>query len=267
MAIYISGVKGLPEQVQENKENIKTIQEEIEGIDFEHIRELDDQVAENTGDINNLEGAIGVQNIAIESINDTIDDNLKPRIETLENKTTAISYDSQNNITTIDSSAKVNGNIYANNMQDVNQRGAITLPENANESVVILNNSGGTLHALTFDKDGKLLIDGNPVGKQYYRHNLLLQQSGGNQKTFKYSVINNIGTTMSESELATHLYNAGAISRGTGFSIMPPAYGFGFEIFSSDQETISIALWQYSSSGYVSNDQYATIISDTIETI
>lgn len=267
MAIYISGVKGLPEQVQENKENIKKIQEEIEGIDFEEIRQLEGQVDENTGDINNLEGAIGVQNIAIESINDTIDDNLKPRIQTLETKTSVVSYDSQTNVLTIDSSAKVNGNIYANVMLDENQRGAITLPENANESVVILNNSSGTLHSLIFDKDGNLLIDGNPAGKTYYRHNLLLRQSGGNQKTFKYSVINTIPTAMSESEVATHLYNAGAISRGTGFTIMPPAYGIGFEMFSSDQTTISIALWQYSTDMYIGNNNYATIISDTIETL
>ena len=41
MGIYISGVKGLPEQVQQNKEDIKTIQDEIEGIDFETIRALE----------------------------------------------------------------------------------------------------------------------------------------------------------------------------------------------------------------------------------
>lgn len=203
MAIYISGVKGLPEQVQENKENIKTIQEEIEGIDFDHIRELDDQVAENTGDINNLEGAIGVQNIAIESINDTIDDNLKPRIETLENKTTAISYDSQNNpLTTIDSSAKVNGNIYANTMQDENQLGAITIPENANESVVILNNSGGTLHSLIFDKDGNLLIDGNPAGKTYYRHVIGFRH---NQVFYSFEVISTQAEAYTSNTLLAYL--------------------------------------------------------------
>lgn len=218
MAIYISGVKGLPEQVQENKENIKTIQEEIEGIDFEHIRELDDQVAENTGDINNLEGAIGVQNIAIESINDTIDDNLKPRIETLENKTTTISYDSVSGDTTIDGSLKVNGNIYANTMQDENQLGAITLPENANESVVILNNSSGTLHSLIFDKDGNLLIDGNPAGKTYYRHIIGFFDTVA---FFSFEVISTQAEAYTSASLLTYLqqWNIGSY-RGIGYSLV-----------------------------------------------
>ena len=82
MGIYISGVKGLPEQVQENKENIKTIQDEIEGIDFDEIRALEDQVVENTQDINNIEGTIGTQNIAIT--------NLGGRVDTLEAKTSEI---------------------------------------------------------------------------------------------------------------------------------------------------------------------------------
>lgn len=74
MGIYISGVKGLPEQVQENKEKIKTIEEEIEGIDFDEIRALEDQVVENTQDINNMEGTIGTQNIAITNLGGRVDD-------------------------------------------------------------------------------------------------------------------------------------------------------------------------------------------------
>ena len=83
MGIYISGVKGLPEQVQENKENIKDIQEEIEGIDWDAIHNLENQVAENTQDINNMEGTIGTQNIAITQLGGRTDD--------LEDKTQDIS--------------------------------------------------------------------------------------------------------------------------------------------------------------------------------
>ena len=50
MGIYISGVKGLPEQVQENKENIKDIQEDIS--DYDSVKA---QVESNRIDIGDLE--------------------------------------------------------------------------------------------------------------------------------------------------------------------------------------------------------------------
>lgn len=181
MAIYISGVKGLPEQVQENKENIKTIQEEIEGIDFEAIRQLEEQVAENTGDINNLEGSVGVQNIAIADHEERLD-TLEPKVSALESKTSQIAYDSDNDSTNIGASVKVygNGEIEARQLTALdthykdgeisNGVSGIYLVQDGLTAVRIFNNNSGTNHILDFNDDGSLEVDGNPVGTKYYRH-------------------------------------------------------------------------------------------------
>lgn len=183
MAIYISGVKGLPEQVQENKENIKTIQEEIEGIDFEAIRELEEQVAENTGDINSLEGTIGVQNIAIADHEERLD-TLEPKVSALETKTSQIAYDSDNDSTNIGTSVKVygNGEIEARQLTALDTRykdgeisngvSGIYLVQDGLTAVRIFNSNSGTTHTLDFNDDGSLEVDGNPVGKSYYLHNV-----------------------------------------------------------------------------------------------
>ena len=175
MGIYISGVKGLPEQVQANKEDIKTIKEEIEGIDFEQIRQLEAQVGENTQDINNLEASIGVQNQAING--------LKDRADALESKTQLMTYNSDLSMTDFRNSIEVADDVYARNVR-VEGDGSIVntsqsgmhFKEGANDdTLTIANNDGATPHYLHFNADGTLDIDGNAVGgKPLYEHNLKL---------------------------------------------------------------------------------------------
>lgn len=175
MGIYISGVKGLPEQVQKNKEDIKTIQDEIEGIDFEQIRELEEQVGENTQDINNLEASIGVQNQAINTLNDDVD--------ALETKTQKITYDENDGHTKIEDNLDVNGDIDVKNVsvagdgtfQNANGSGLHFQEGGNDDEVNLVNNESGTAHVLTLASDGTLTLDGQAVGgATLYEHNLKL---------------------------------------------------------------------------------------------
>lgn len=164
MGIYISGVKGLPEQVQENKNKIKEVEEQIEGIDFEAVRQLQGQVAENTQDINNLEASIGVQNQAING--------LKDRADALESKTQLMTYNSDLSMTDFRNSIEVADDVYARNVR-VEGDGSIVntsqsgmhFKEGANDdTLTIANNDGATPHYLHLNADGTLDIDGQPVG-------------------------------------------------------------------------------------------------------
>ena len=155
MGIYISGVKGLPEQVQENKNKIKEVEEQIEGIDFEAVRELQGQVAENTQDINNLEASIGVQNQAINGLDgrlttaegtigdqgDAITD-LGNDVGALQTKTQSISYDEYFGFTKL-------------------------------EDGFVAEAGGNTLLF-----NGSLKLNGQDVGNTYYWHHIKFNESG-----------------------------------------------------------------------------------------
>ena len=174
MGIYISGVKGLPEQVQENKNKIKEVEEQIEGIDFEAVRQLQGQVAENTQDINNLEASIGVQNQAINSLNDDVD--------ALESKTQKITYNEQSGELTIDANVNVKRinitaaqtPLTADSMVSRDDKNAISLT-GANGELSLIVGRTGTQHILNFNTDGTIDIDGQPVGaKPLYMHDIYI---------------------------------------------------------------------------------------------
>lgn len=205
MGIYISGVKGLPEQVQENKNKIKEVEEQIEGIDFEAVRQLQGQVAENTQDINNLEASIGVQNQAING--------LKDRADALESKTQKITYDEGTGKTDFADSIEVADDVYASNVRvmgdgslvNTSQSG-IHFKEGANDdTLTIANNDGTTPHYLHFKADGTIDIDGNPVGSQaLYEHNIKIIRGASNQRwEFEVRLI----TTTSSAFLSASAFN------------------------------------------------------------
>lgn len=208
MGIYISGVKGLPEQVQANKEDIKNIKEEIEGIDFEQIRQLETQVGENTQDINNLEAAIGVQNQAING--------LKDRADALESKTQLMSYNSDLSMTDFRNSIEVADDVYARNVR-VEGDGSIVnttqsgfhFKEGANDdTLTIANNDGATPHYLHFNGDGTLDIDGAAVGaKPLYQHNICLNGpiAGGVKNYVLFNIINDDATPFTLATITSYM--------------------------------------------------------------
>ena len=220
MGIYISGVKGLPEQVQENKNKIKEVEEQIEGIDFDAIRELQDQVAENTQDINNLEASIGVQNQAING--------LKDRADALERTTQLMSYNDDLSMTDFRNSIEVADDVYARNVR-VEGDGSIVnttqsgmhFKEGANDdTLTIANNDGATPHYLHFNADGTLDIDGQPVGaKQLYLHRLSMLVVGqGNY--FNLILTSEKSTALTINEIYTLLYDNNFRGNSSLYSVM-----------------------------------------------
>ncbi|MDV3426525.1 MAG: hypothetical protein LIR50_04970 [Bacillota bacterium] len=205
MGIYISGVKGLPEQVQENKEKIKEIQEEIEGIDFDEIRALEDQVAENTQDINNMEGTIGTQNIAITQLGGRVDD--------LEAKTQEITRDSDNNITQVGEDLHVKGNITLDNAKSIilgnDGHNAIESSGNGNSYFDFDSQdnpeigSDGNIYKFT---DTGITLNGTPVGgATLYQHNIRITSFNYSNCDIRLVIINDSPTAMTREELTTYL--------------------------------------------------------------
>ena len=257
MGIYISGVKGLPEQVQQNKEDIKTIQDEIEGIDFETIRALETQVGENTQDINNLEAAIGVQNQAINGLKDDVD--------ALETKTQKITYNEDTGKTNIDSYTIINGDLDTDNVavagngtfQNANGSG-LHFQEGANDDILtIANNDGATRHSLQSDGSGNLTLDGNPVGgTTLYQHNIrIYNQVAGNyiiqaqitiidENNTPYTSINELKTYLTAKGYTA--YNKALMASGVYIDLSANNTG---NILSIYFETPSVVISRYSPAG------------------
>lgn len=256
MGIYISGVKGLPEQVQQNKEDIKTIQEEIEGIDFEEIRQLETQVGENTQDINNLEAAIGVQNQAINGLKDDVD--------ALESKTQKITYNEQSGELTIDSNVNIKRinitasqtPLRADSMVSQDDKNAISLT-GANDEISLIVGRSGTQHILNFNADGTLDIDGQPVGgTTLYLHTLyFIRQYSADSYNFIVTIINDDPTPIDKPKLINYLITNGYTSNDTRL----PATGTHFNttkfqvcgiIYSTTAGALYVSTANMEASGY-----------------
>ena len=204
MGIYISGVKGLPEQVQENKEKIKTIEEEIEGIDFDAIHNLENQVAENTQDIDDLQQGQGVQDTAINAV---------------ASKTSALNQSATT--LTVDSNLSVEGNIGFNNddsgnielNNETNGGNKIVSKQDSNNYISFDNSN--CLHIMSdggeyeFSED-EIKVNGTPIGgSTLYQHNITQDNS---YFRLTYTIINDSPTAFSTpSEVASYLYSKGYI--------------------------------------------------------
>ncbi len=208
MAIYRNeNVKSLPEQVQENKENIKQINEILENIDPE-------QVSTILSDIQALKAEQVVQNTAIgsntqnTSNNTTAINNEKTTRESVvgvdafgrtylktatPNKQILIENDGSIILKSNDDNALI---LHPNGLVQLITADAV-VECNANEGVkikandssenpyeLVLKNTGdfevSNGHNLKFDTTGALTIDGQPIGggggggAQLYAHNLLI---------------------------------------------------------------------------------------------
>ena len=219
MGIYISGVKGLPEQVQANKEDIKTIKEDIAGIDFEAIRQLEAQVGENTQDINNLEASIGVQNQAINTLNNDVD--------ALESKTQLMSYNDDLSKTDFRNSIDVADGVYATSLNVVgdgtivNSNGSgLHFQEGAyDDTLTIANNDGAVQHFLHFNANGTLDIDGNPVGNTYYQHHITWAGGSNYGADIVFDIINTDPTPFTPTTFCAYLDAKGINSEATGLKM------------------------------------------------
>ena len=209
MGIYISGVKGLPEQVQKNKEDIKDIQDEIEGIDWDSIHNLENQVAENTQDIDDLQQGQGVQDTAINGVSG--------RVSTLEGKTAGITRDSVNGITNVNEDLNVEGDLTLGDAK------AIVLGTDGHNSII---SSGNANSGFEFDsndnpvlstnnnkyvfKDTGIELNGTPIGggSSLYQHNIKYYRNFSTSYwILHFTIINNNSNTLTYNGIVNYLYN------------------------------------------------------------
>ena len=208
MGIYISGVKGLPEQVQENKENIKDIQEEIEGIDWDSIHNLENQVAENTQDINNMEGTIGTQNIAITNLGGRVDD-LEDTTSALNQSATTLSVSSNLDVSgNISFTEDDSGNIELNN--ETNGGNRIVSKQNPSAYIdfdiynyVHIMSDGGEYE---FSED-TIKVNGSPIGTKLYQHNINYNET--NNLYWCLTIITDSPNPLTFNGVISYLYNKG----------------------------------------------------------
>ena len=180
MGIYISGVKGLPEQVQKNKEDIKTIQDDIEGIDWDSIHNLENQVAENTQDIDDLQQGQGVQDTAINAV---------------ASKTSALNQSATT--LTVDSNLSVEGNIGFNN----DDSGNIELNNETNGGNKIVSKQDSNNY-IDFDSSNNLHIMSDGGEYEFSNDQILVNGTaiGGGSNTYltiKYSGVYEIDLALS----------------------------------------------------------------------
>jgi len=240
MGIYRNeNVKSLPEQVQENKENIKQINEILENIDPE-------QVATILSDIQALKAEQVVQNTAIgsntqnTSNNTTAINNEKTTRESVVGvdafDNTYLKTASPNKQIIIENDGSISLKSNDDNVLILHPNGLVQLITadavvecNANEGVKIkandssenpyelaLKNTGDfevkNGHALKFDTTGALTIDGQPIGgggggSQLYRHCITInQQTAGSEIQMSFDIISSSNEVLNTKEkIATYL--------------------------------------------------------------
>lgn len=189
MGIYRNeNVNSLPEQVQENKENIKQINEILENIDPE-------QVATILSDISALKAEQVVQNTAIGANTTAIGDNTtlinnektarkalidvdasgNTQVKSTTGKTAGVASDTASFVDSADSGIAVS-----------NTGITLTTDKEDDAHQVRFDNSGNFQvsngHVLEFDNTGSITIDGQPIGgggggSQLYRHSITIYSS------------------------------------------------------------------------------------------
>lgn len=212
MGIYISGVKGLPEQVQENKEKIATIEEEISGIDWDAIHNLENQVAENTQDINNMEGTIGTQNIAITQLGGRVDD-LEDKTQDITRQGSMLYIDTAEVVLNADLGFEADsGSGIKLNPEDIGfQPNKIESTANSNLNMYF-NDSGIVMHSNGDEYElinGTIQVNGTPIGGgTLYQHNLYIYNSTYNVRITS-TIISKSSTPFTFATLSSYLVSKG----------------------------------------------------------
>ena len=222
MGIYISGVKGLPEQVQENKEKIANIEEDIRDIDWDAIHNLENQVAENTQDINNMEGTIGTQNIAITNLGGRVDD-LETKTSEITKSATATNISGTTTLynVVVGANLATQGDIEVNRsiVMSYDEGSKMELDVNSTTYYGFNDDEQVEIHSLgdvyKFTSTGITLND-NPLGTTLYQHNMHLES--GNADHIGIVVINDSSTPFTYSSLANFLYNNGFNNYANGYT-------------------------------------------------
>ena len=185
MGIYRNeNVNSLPEQVQENKEAIKQINEILENIDPEQVATIlsdiqalkAEQVVQNTAiganqtAIGNNTNLINNEKTAREGLID-LDASGNTRVKSVTGKTAGVASDTASFVDSADSGIAVS-----------NTGITLTTDKEDDAHQVRFDNSGNFQvsngHVLEFDNTGAITIDGQPIGGggggQLYMHNITI---------------------------------------------------------------------------------------------
>lgn len=281
MAIYISGVRNLPEQVQKNKDDIEDLQTADTNLEAKIDQEIADRKAliEANGNATIIENP--TENVAV-SLTETetnrifgvfIDGTPKLTIDEssiIANQDTAVNgvLEAHGNIEghsalAVDSHITAGGDITTAEGNIYTSLGyigglvvkttIINVPEGNHTIQVNCPDSSNVNHILKFDADTlKLTIDGNEVGgKPLYQHNI----SASRWYSINYTkaivslqVITDSNTPFTYSDLAQYLYNKGINSSD---HILNASGGYWYQtatknaiisgVYSSDGTTITMA--------------------------
>ena len=181
MGIYISGVKGLPEQVQENKDNIKNIQEDIS--DYDSVKA---QVESNRVDIGDLEDK--TQDITRQGSQLYID-----TASVCLNADLTFESDASNDII-------LNNDLDTKIVSNDNSNAYVGF-DSANQFYV---SSDGAIYEFSEDT---IKVNSTPIGTKLYQHNIKFALGGSK---IAFSIINSSSSAFTDGyEIAAYLNNKG----------------------------------------------------------
>ena len=134
-------------------------------------------------------------------------------------------------------------------------------------SVVANPTLSGDEESLTgLEVDGVKYAVASGGGRTLYNHNIVLKQSGGNQKQFNITIISSRNTAFDLESLAQYLYNYGYTSNISCISIIPLNYAYNFRLYSTNGTSLNLQL-QSQSDNASAGVQSATFVSDTFTII
>ncbi|MDV3429656.1 MAG: hypothetical protein LIR50_22110 [Bacillota bacterium] len=150
----------LPEQVEENKENIKKLDEAVAEIDPDAITAVIDQVATNTGDISNIKAEQITQN-------NNIGGNALAITSESTNRKALIDVDASGN-TQVKAQATKDIDLYSSNKIHVYGDEGANLSDDYGDEVNVIKDNiilETTSHDLILNEDGTLKMDSNKIAE------------------------------------------------------------------------------------------------------
>ena len=284
MAIYISGVKGLPEQVQANKDDIKDLQDGTTALDdkldteIADRKELIEKLPESTMVKGDDDNKIEVVRTSKEIIF-YLEGNVVARFDTLQftlSKGILTNYISATNDIETQTNIHADGNIGASGNLNAGgnistslgsvkgltmETSIINVPTGNHRIQVNCADSSDVNHVLKFDADTlELTIDGNGVGKTLYQHNIGIA-AGISYQDIMLTLITDSATTMTKNDVAEYLYNKGFTSDTNAFIInqycYTGSYWFARRIYATNTTTLKVQVYDESNN----NNQAMTGIS------
>lgn len=210
----------LPEQVEENKDNIKKLDDAIAEIDPEAITAVIDQVATNTSDISNIKGEQITQN-------NNIGLNALAITSEATNRKALIDVDASGN-TEVKAQAGKDIDLYSSNKIHLYGDKGGNLSDDYGDEVSVLKDKiilETTSHDVILNEDGTLKMDSNKIAENGHLTFENIYDNNGNKRFFsnagETTTISGVTFTFSEYSLSGNhvmFVVAGTIANGTSLN-------------------------------------------------